>query len=71
MMFETSMQAQMLIPMAISLAFGIAFGTLLTLFMVPCLYLVLEDLLDWMLSRGAPDQQLVTTHVDSTEQGSS
>jgi multidrug efflux pump subunit AcrB len=51
MMFETSMQAQMLIPMAISLAFGIVFGTVLTLFMVPCLYLVLEDLKDWALNR--------------------
>lgn len=43
-MFETSMQAQLVIPMTLSLAFGIAFGTVLTLFLIPCLYLMLEDL---------------------------
>lgn len=43
-MFETSMQAQLVIPMTLSLGFGIVFGTFLTLFMIPCLYLVLEDL---------------------------
>ena len=45
MMFETSMQAQLVIPMALSLAFGIVFGTALTLFMIPCLYLILDDFL--------------------------
>ena len=35
---ERSMQAQMVIPMAVSLAFGILFATLITLFLVPCLY---------------------------------
>ena len=43
LMFETSMQAQFLIPAAISLAFGVLFATLLTLVFVPCLYLILED----------------------------
>ncbi len=32
------------IPMAISLAFGVMFATLITLFLVPALYLILEDL---------------------------
>jgi multidrug efflux pump subunit AcrB len=32
------------IPMAISLAFGVMFATLITLFLVPALYMVLEDL---------------------------
>lgn len=43
-MTETSMQAQMLIPMAISLAFGILFATVITLFLIPSLYLLQEDL---------------------------
>ena len=43
-MFETSMQAQMVIPMTLSLGFGIVFGTVLTLFLVPSLYLILDDL---------------------------
>jgi len=42
--FETSLQAIYLIPMAVSLGFGIVFATALILFLVPCLYLVLEDL---------------------------
>ncbi|MGM0633134.1 MAG: efflux RND transporter permease subunit [Pseudomonadota bacterium] len=44
-MFETSMQAQMVIPMTLSLGFGIVFGTVLTLFLIPSLYLILEDLM--------------------------
>jgi len=43
MMFERSMQARFLIPMAISLGWGILFATLITLVLVPCLYLVTED----------------------------
>ena len=44
MIFEQSLQAQFLIPMAISLASGVAFATLITLIVVPALYLVREDL---------------------------
>jgi multidrug efflux pump subunit AcrB len=40
---ETSVQAQILRPMAISLAFGVLFATLITLILVPCIYLALED----------------------------
>ncbi len=42
--FETSLQAQFIIPMAISLGFGIIFATVITLFLVPSLYLIKEDL---------------------------
>ncbi len=41
---NTSMQAQFLIPMAVSLAFGVLFASFITLFVVPALYLVREDL---------------------------
>ncbi|MCF7973338.1 MAG: efflux RND transporter permease subunit [Phycisphaerae bacterium] len=41
--FETSMQARFLIPMAISLGFGIMFATSITLILVPCLYLMIDD----------------------------
>jgi multidrug efflux pump subunit AcrB len=41
--FETSRQAKFLIPMAISLGYGILFSTLITLILVPALYVVLED----------------------------
>jgi multidrug efflux pump subunit AcrB len=41
--FERSMQAQYIIPMAISLGFGILFSTAIILLLVPSLYLILED----------------------------
>jgi len=44
MILETSVQAQFLIPMAISLGFGILFSTVITLFLIPSLYLILEDI---------------------------
>lgn len=43
-MFETSLQAQFVIPMAVSLSFAVLFATLITLVLVPCLYLILEDM---------------------------
>jgi len=44
MLLEKSIQARFLIPMAISLAFGVAFATMITLLLVPSLYMVLEDI---------------------------
>jgi multidrug efflux pump subunit AcrB len=44
LMMETSFQARFMIPMAVALAFGVAFATFLTLLLVPCLYLIIEDL---------------------------
>ena len=41
---EQSRQAYQLIPMAISLGFGIVFSTLIILIIVPCFYLVLNDI---------------------------
>jgi multidrug efflux pump subunit AcrB len=48
LLFETSTQAQFLIPMAVSLGFGILFATLITLFIVPINYLILEDFKGYM-----------------------
>jgi len=44
LLLEKSVSAQFLIPMAISLGFGVAFSTVITLLLVPCGYLVLDDL---------------------------
>jgi multidrug efflux pump subunit AcrB len=44
MIFETSRQAQFLIPMAISLGYGIIFATAIIVFLTPCLYLIIEDI---------------------------
>ena len=46
MLFETSTQAQFVIPMALSLSFGIVFATTITLILIPCLYRVIYDLRD-------------------------
>jgi len=52
-MFETSLQAQFVIPMAISLSFAVLFATVVTLLLVPCIYLILEDVkaLSWFKRR--------------------
>jgi len=44
LLFEESTQAQFLIPMAVSLGFGILFATLITLFLIPVNYMILEDI---------------------------
>lgn len=44
MILETSTQARFLIPMAVSLGFGVLFATFVILLLVPCGYLMLEDL---------------------------
>lgn len=43
-MFETSLQARFVIPMAVALGFSVLFATLVTLVLVPCMYLILQDL---------------------------
>jgi multidrug efflux pump subunit AcrB len=43
LLLERSVQARFLVPMGVSLAFGVLFATLITLVLVPCLYLVLDD----------------------------
>jgi multidrug efflux pump subunit AcrB len=40
---ETSLQAQVLIPLATSLAFGLTLSTLLALILVPAFYVLLAD----------------------------
>jgi multidrug efflux pump subunit AcrB len=47
-MLEKSVQAQFVIPMAISLAFGIIFATIITLFLIPSLYMLQLDFGVWL-----------------------
>lgn len=44
LIFDNSVQAQFLIPMAVSLGFGVIFATLVTLYLIPSVLLVAEDL---------------------------
>ncbi|MEW5736472.1 MAG: efflux RND transporter permease subunit [Thermodesulfobacteriota bacterium] len=43
MLMEKSLQARFLVPMAISLGCGVMFATLITLGIIPSLYMILED----------------------------
>lgn len=44
LLFETSVNAQLVRSMAVSLAFGLSFGTLLVLIIVPCLLSYIESM---------------------------
>lgn len=43
-MFETSLQAAFVKPMAVALGFAVMYATVVTLIAVPCLYVMLEDI---------------------------
>lgn len=47
LLFETSLQAQFLIPMATSIAFGLGLSTLLVLVVIPALLSYLEQFREW------------------------
>ncbi len=51
LLLERSFQAQFVIPMAVSLAFGVLFATVVSLVMVPCTYLIFDDLAAVVASR--------------------
>jgi hypothetical protein len=72
MIIEKSMQARFLIPMALSLGFGVLFATFVILLLVPCVYLILEDVkrtltqlmgMDDDPSGGPVDSSLDVTHA--------
>lgn len=43
-LLEDNLSAQFVTPMAVSLGFGIMFATVITLVLIPCLYVVLNDI---------------------------
>jgi multidrug efflux pump subunit AcrB len=53
MIFETSRQARFLIPMAISLGYGLLFATMITLVLVPSLYMIVEDIKEIFVHSGS------------------
>ena len=70
---ESSSQAQAVKPMAVSLCFGLMFATVLTLLVVPALFLLLNDLrrfVHWLRFGGAyPSPELIERRVDEPESG--
>ena len=51
LLFETSLQAQFLIPMAVSISFGLGFATLLVLFLVPVLLSYIEQMAEYIAKK--------------------
>ena len=60
LLFETSLQAQVLIPLATSIVFGIAASTFLVLLVIPSLYTILED---FGLTVSSGDKEAHTTSI--------
>ena len=61
MLFETSTQAQFLIPMAVSLATGIVFASVIILFLIPALVMIREDMR--MKGKGASSDEQVLPNL--------
>lgn len=67
MIFETSRQAKFMIPMAISLGYGILFATAITLLLVPCLYLMIDDIRRLLgTSPGQEPKEIDLTKLEET-----
>ena len=67
-LFEKSVQAQFLIPMAISMSFGLMGATVLVLILVPALYLLLHDVQHiwrWLLTGSFAEQPHDPALVDT------
>lgn len=67
-MLDRSTQGQFLVPMAVSLAFGILFSTVITLMLIPSIFLIGESILErarhwwcwlWVDGKGAESQEAV------------
>lgn len=65
---ERSLQAQIVIPMAVSLAFGIVFATVITLLLIPVLYMILEDF-KARKQATTPDSLTFTAQLDTKNIG--
>jgi multidrug efflux pump subunit AcrB len=64
LLFETSLQAQFLIPMAVSISFGLAFATFLVLLLLPSLLSALESVrLRWMPHSALPGTSATESEI--------
>jgi multidrug efflux pump subunit AcrB len=55
LMLSRTPETGFIVPMAISLGWGVLVATAITLFLVPSLYLVLEDFHTWKMPDPTPD----------------
>jgi multidrug efflux pump subunit AcrB len=65
MIFETSIQAKFLVPMAISIGFGILFATFVILLIVPSLYIAVDDFGRWKTMLLHPDDGASSPTINS------
>ncbi len=68
-LLESSRQARHLTPMAVSLGFGVLFATGITLILVPCGYMILEDIhraIDKLMSRHLQAPHQTDHHPESS-----
>ncbi len=68
LMFETSVQAKFLIPMAVSLGFGVVFATLVTLILVPATYYIMGDIMKLFKRKSMPQHEVSSANVDQSDQ---
>jgi multidrug efflux pump subunit AcrB len=69
MISETSLQARFLIPMALSLGFGVLFSTFIILFLVPALYIIIEDIKSYFIRMGETWSALLSGKVLKSSAG--
>jgi multidrug efflux pump subunit AcrB len=63
LVFERSLQAQFLIPMAASLAFGVLFATAILMLLVPALAMVQANVEEWWAERRAKQLPMSATEL--------
>ena len=66
LVFEPSLQAQFLIPMAASLAFGVLFATAILMLLVPALAMVQANVEAWWAERRARQLPMSATELGTT-----
>jgi len=54
------------VPMAVSLGFGVIFATIVTLILIPALYVILEDWLAFFTGKDEPTESLAENGVQSS-----
>jgi multidrug efflux pump subunit AcrB len=59
LLFETSRQAQFLIPMAVSISFGLMFATVLVLLVIPALLSVHESIAGKFMDRSMVKREVL------------
>lgn len=62
LIFERSIQAKFLVPMAVSLGFGVLFSTFVTLLLVPSTYIAFEKIKEYLLKKNKNQVYINSSH---------